>query len=418
MDALKINGGNRLEGEITIQGAKNAVLPVLAGAVLNKGSTVLYNCPKISDVESMINILMEIGCCVHWEGNALIINAKNIMTCVIPENFVREMRSSIILLGSVLGRLNNVIISFPGGCSIGTRPIDLHLKALRQMNVEIIEKHGFIKCKTNKIIGCEVNLDYPSVGATENIMLAAVQSEGVTKINNAAKEPEIVDLQNFLNAMGAKVSGAGTDEILIKGVKKLHDVEYTIIPDRIVAGTYLVADAMASGSIVLKNTINSHLNAITAKLREMGCHIKEYDKAISISAPEKLYSIDIIRTQPYPGFPTDMQSQIMSALSVAEGTSILSETIFEARFKHVNELQKMGANIIIDGRTAIIKGIRRLNGAEVYAKDLRGGAALILAGLNADGITYVNDIEHVLRGYEDIVRDLKQIGADISLAIK
>jgi UDP-N-acetylglucosamine 1-carboxyvinyltransferase len=415
MDTFMIKGGRPLKGEIKVQGAKNAVLPVLAGTVLHKGITILHNCPRILDVENMISILKEIGCKVKWEKDTLIIDSKDITTSMITDKFVREMRSSIILLGSVLGRLKSVNISFPGGCSIGTRPIDLHLKALRKLNVEIVEKHGFIKCHTSKIIGNEVCLDYPSVGATENAMLAAVLSEGTTTIRNAAKEPEIVELQMFLNAMGAKIKGAGTDEISIQGVTSLHDVEYSIMPDRIVAGTYLGAAAITYGEIYLTNTINHHIQAVTSKFKEMGCYIKEYDQGIYLSAPKKLKPIDQIRTQPYPGFPTDMQSQFLSLLAVADGTSIITETIFESRYKNVSELTKMGADIITDGRVAIIKGVDTLNGAEVVAKDLRGGAALILAGLNADGSTQVEQIHHILRGYEDIIGDLKSLGAEIEL---
>lgn len=418
MGAFLISGGNQLRGELKIQGAKNAVLPVIAGAVLNKGVSYIYNCPRITDVENMLNILRCIGCKVIWEKNKLIIDSKNIDTYEIPEKFVREMRSSIILLGSVLGRLKKVKISFPGGCSIGTRPIDLHLKALKKMNVDIKENFGYIECSSTKIIGKDIILDYPSVGATENIMLAAVLSDGVTRIKNAAKEPEIVELECYLNKMGAKIKGAGTDEIVIKGVSELHDVEYTIMSDRIVAGTYMIATAITNGKVVLRDTINTHFSSLTSKLREIGCSIKEYNDAVEVDGRNKLKSVDIVRTQPYPGFPTDMQSQILSLLTVVEGTSIITENIFEARFKNANELTKMGAEIIIEGKTAIIKGIKRLSSAELYSKDLRGGAGLVIAGLNADGISYVHDIHYILRGYEDIVSDLQCIGADIKYVDK
>ncbi|TCK97868.1 UDP-N-acetylglucosamine 1-carboxyvinyltransferase [Natranaerovirga hydrolytica] len=413
MEAFKIDGSRKLKGEIKVQGAKNAVLPILAASVLNQGITKINNCPKILDVESMLNILIETGCKVEWEEDSIIINSKDVDQSSIPEKFVREMRSSIILLGSILGIQKKIKISFPGGCSIGTRPIDLHLKSLRKMNVFIEEKNGFIECKTNKIIGNKIILDYPSVGATENIMLAAVLSEGETSIYNCAKEPEIVELQNFLNAMGAQVKGAGNDIIVIKGVNALHDVEYTIMPDRIVAGTYLIAAAITKGELYLKGTINDHFSPITAKLLESGCHIKEYINSIYVKAPEQLKSIDHIRTLPYPGFPTDMQSQFMSLLTICEGTSIITETVFESRFKNVSELTKMGADIITEDRTAIIKGVKKLNGAQVSAKDLRGGAGLILAGLAAEGITYVKNISHVKRGYENIINDFHSIGAKI-----
>ncbi|TCT16858.1 UDP-N-acetylglucosamine 1-carboxyvinyltransferase [Natranaerovirga pectinivora] len=412
---FRIAGGNQLKGEIKVQGAKNAVLPVLAGVVLNRGTSRIKNCPKILDVECMIKILKEVGCKVQWEGDVLIIDSKNINTSIIPEKYVREMRSSIILLGSILGRMKSVKISFPGGCSIGTRPIDLHLKALKKMNVEVVEKSGYIECKTSKIIGNKINLDYPSVGATENIMLAAVLSEGETYISNAAKEPEIIELQSFLNKMGGNIQGAGTDEIIIKGVSQLHDVEFTIMPDRIVAGTYLAAAAITNGEIHLKNTINQHFSSATSKLIEMGCYIREYSDSIYLRAPERLKAVDLIRTQPYPGFPTDMQSQFMSLLTNCDGTSVITETIFESRFKSVGELMKMGANIITEGRSAIIKGPTKLNGAEVFAKDLRGGAALIIAALSAEGVSIIKDVQHVLRGYEDVVGDLKSLGATMDL---
>ncbi|GKX29074.1 UDP-N-acetylglucosamine 1-carboxyvinyltransferase [Vallitalea longa] len=408
-----IEGGYSLSGEIKVQGSKNAVLPLLAATVLNEGKTYFHNCPKILDVYNMLNILTAIGCVIKWESDVLIIDSSVIKTHVIPEKYVQMMRSSIILLGSVLGRLKNVKISFPGGCSIGTRPIDLHLKALKQMNVDIKDRHGFIECSTNEIIGNKVSLDYPSVGATENIMLTAVLSEGITTINNAAKEPEIVELQDFLCKMGAKIEGAGTDTIVIKGVNKLNSVEYRIMPDRIVAGTYMCAVAAAGGEVLFKDVCKDHLNATITKINEMGCSVKEYEDSILIKAPIRLKSIDLIRTQPYPGFPTDMQAQLMSCLVSADGTSIIAETIFESRYKHVTELVKMGADIIIDGRIAVLKGVPRLNGAEVFAEDLRGGAALVLAGLGAEGKTIVNNASHILRGYENLDKDLSLLGAKI-----
>ncbi|QUI23208.1 UDP-N-acetylglucosamine 1-carboxyvinyltransferase [Vallitalea pronyensis] len=413
MGKFIIEGGYSLSGEVKVQGSKNAVLPLLAATVLNKGKTYFYNCPKILDVYNMLNILAGIGCMIEWEDDVLIIDSSVITTHIIPEKYVQMMRSSIILLGSVLSRLKNVKICFPGGCSIGTRPIDLHLKALKQMNVAIKDRHGFIECHTNKIIGNHVSLDYPSVGATENIMLTAVLSEGTTVINNAAKEPEILELQEFLNKMGAKVHGAGTDTISIQGVSELQSVEYRIMPDRIVAGSYMCAVASAGGEVLLKDVCKSHMNATISKMQEMGCVMKEYDKNILIQAPKKLQSIDLLRTQPYPGFPTDMQAQIMNCFVIADGTSIIAETIFESRYKHVAELVKMGADIITDGRIAVIKGVSRLNGAEVFAEDLRGGAALVLAGLGAEGETVVNHAHHILRGYENLDQDLGLLGAKI-----
>lgn len=413
MSKYSVVGGNRLQGEIKVQGSKNAVLPVLAATLLNKGKTYLHNCPKITDVYNMLNILIAIGCKVEWSDSVLIIDSTELTTDAIPENYVQLMRSSIILLGSVLGRLKSVKISFPGGCSIGGRPIDLHIKSIKQMNVEISSSNGFINCNTKEIKGDKIHLDYPSVGATENIMLAAVLSTGTTKIFNAAKEPEILELENFLNAMGAKVYGAGTDCITINGVEKLNDVEFRIMPDRIVAGTYLAAAAITNGEIILKDVKKEHIDSTYSKMQEMGCYLRTYDDNIYIRCPKKIKSIDIIRTQPYPGFPTDMQSQIMVCLAVAKGTSVISEMIFESRYKHVPELFKMGANIITEGRIAIIKGVNNIYGAEVFAEDLRGGAALVIAGLVAEGVTVVNNAHHIKRGYEHLDQDLNQLGAKI-----
>ncbi|PKM49807.1 MAG: UDP-N-acetylglucosamine 1-carboxyvinyltransferase [Firmicutes bacterium HGW-Firmicutes-7] len=414
MGNYSVVGGNRLEGDLTVQGSKNAVLPILAATILNKGKSYLHNCPKILDVCNMINILKAIGCSVIWEDDVLIIDSSIITTDKIPENYVQTMRSSIIVLGSVLGRLKSVMISFPGGCSIGVRPIDLHIKALKQMNINIYDTSGFLKCTTNEIKGSTIHLDYPSVGATENIMLVAVLSSGTTKIYNAAKEPEIMELEIFLNTMGAKVSGAGTDCIIIEGVSKLKDVVYTVMPDRIVAGTFLAATAITGGELLLKNVHANHLEAICSKLEEMGCFIKSNDNSLFIRSDGDLNAINLIRTSPHPGFPTDMQAQIMACLSIAKGTSIISETIFESRFKHVPELSKMGADIIIEGRLAIIKGVDKLHGSEVFAEDLRGGAALIIAGLAAEGKTVVHNSNHIIRGYEDFDDKLKQLGANIN----
>ncbi|PKM95686.1 MAG: UDP-N-acetylglucosamine 1-carboxyvinyltransferase [Firmicutes bacterium HGW-Firmicutes-1] len=414
MGKYSVVGGNRLEGDLTVQGSKNAVLPILAATILNKGKSYLHNCPKILDVYNMINILKAIGCSVNWQDNVLIIDSSVITTDKIPENYVQTMRSSIIVLGSVLGRLKSVMISFPGGCSIGVRPIDLHIKALKQMNINIFDTSGFLKCTTNEIKGSTIHLDYPSVGATENVMLVAVLSSGTTKIYNAAKEPEIIELEIFLNAMGAKISGAGSDCIMIQGVKKLDDVEYQIMPDRIVAGTFLAATAITGGELLLQNVHADHLDSICCKLEEMGCFINSKNNKLFIRSDGDLKAINLIRTQPHPGFPTDMQAQIMACLSIAKGTSIISETIFESRFKHVPELSKMGADIIIEGRLAIIKGVNRLQGSEVFAEDLRGGAALIIAGLAAEGNTVVHNSQHIRRGYEDFDDKLKQLGANIS----
>ena len=331
----------------------------------------------------------------------------------IPEELVREMRSSIIFLGAMLSRYGKVKASYPGGCEIGIRPIDLHLKSLREMGATIKEEHGFLICEAKQLKGCDIQLDFPSVGATENIMLASVFAKGVTVIRNAAKEPEIIDLENFLNAMGAKISGAGTATIYIKGVEKLHDVEHHIIPDRIVAGTYLVAAAITKGEIVLKNIVHEYLQSVLYKLRECGCIIQIYNDSLRLIAPEGIKAIESIRTLPYPGYPTDMQAQMMALMSLSDGTTIFTENIFENRYKHANELVRMGANIKIDGRIAVVKGVRKLSGATVIAQDLRGGASLVLAGLAAEGKTIIENIKHIDRGYENINDVLNELGADI-----
>ena len=415
MNRYSVIGGSRLIGELNIQGSKNAVLPILAASLLNGGKTILHNCPNIDDVMHMTFILKEMGCQVNRDKNDLYIDSSVIQTEVVPEKYVHLMRSSIIMLGSVLGRLKRVVISFPGGCCIGGRPIDLHLKAIREMNVEVTDQNGFIICETELIRGAELHLDYPSVGATENILLAAVLSKGTTVIYNAAREPEIVELQTFLNAMGARITGAGSECIKVEGVEKRHDVEYTIMPDRIVAGTYLMAAAVTKGEVFLKGVEVNHIQSVLRRLEEMGCTLKSYTEGLYMHAPYRLSPVNVIRTLPYPGFPTDMQSQIMACLTLAEGTSVIFETIFESRFKHVPQLIKMGAEIITEGRAAIIKGVDALQGSEVYAEDLRGGAALIIAGLAAQGRTVVNNIDHIQRGYESIHMDLKSLGADIAL---
>lgn len=415
MGKYSIVGGKPLKGELYIQGSKNAVLPILAATILNKGKSYIYNCPKIVDVSNMIKILEAIGCIVTWQDRVLIVDASILTTDKIPENLVQTMRSSIIVLGSVLARLKCVTISFPGGCSIGLRPINLHIQALKQMNVNFTEDKGLLICESKDIKGTDIHFDYPSVGATENVMLAATISQGVTRIYNAAKEPEILELQNFLNKAGAKIWGAGTDCITIEGVKELHEVHYEVMPDRIVAGTYLTAAAITGGELYLKNIQKDTIDSICSKLKQMGCKIESdtSKKGIYLKSPRTLKAIDQVITQPYPGFPTDMQAQLMSCLTISDGTSVLKETIFESRFKHVPELIKMGANIITEGRVAIIKGVKKLHGAEVYAEDLRGGAALVLAGLAAEGETTVHNACHVLRGYESIETFISDCGGQI-----
>ncbi|BCN31551.1 UDP-N-acetylglucosamine 1-carboxyvinyltransferase [Anaeromicropila herbilytica] len=413
MSTIEIIGGKHLYGEVSIQGSKNAVLPILAASLLNKGVTKLNNCPKILDVINMIKILEHLGALIIWDLDSLIIDTSNLTTTVVPEQYVKEMRSSIIVLGSLLARQKEVTITYPGGCSIGARPIDLHLSALKQLGVEVLEEDDNLICKAEKIVGTEITLEFPSVGATENTLLAAVLAEGVTTIKNAAKEPEIVELCCFLNSLGAKITGIGKDEIIVQGVEKLHDTTYTLIADRIVAGTYLAAVQGAGGKVTLRDIDDSQLGAILSILRTTGSRITSGNDFIQIKANRRPKAADIIRTKPYPYFPTDMQSQMLSVLSLAKGTSIMIENIFEARYKTVHELIKMGADITVEGKVAIIKGVKKLYGANVNASDLRGGAGLVIAGLMAEGLTVVNNPIYIERGYEDICRDLAILSADV-----
>jgi UDP-N-acetylglucosamine 1-carboxyvinyltransferase len=416
MAKLVIEGGRRLQGELEVHGSKNAVLPILAASILNSGISIIRNCPRLKDVEIMVEILRTIGCKASWEGpNTVCIDSLSINSNVIPEDLAAEMRSSVIFLGPMLARLGSVTVSYPGGCEIGPRPIDLHIKGLREMGAIVHDTlGGFIYCEARKVKGCDIHLDYPSVGATENIMLASVFADGVTCIRNAAKEPEIVDLQDYLRKMGINVRGAGTGVIMVEGTgRDLPDVDKTVIPDRIVAGTYIVAAAATGGELLLKNTIPEHVRAVIHVARECGCEIKEYGNSIRVSGPERPRPVDSIRTLPYPGFPTDMQPQVLALLTTAHGTSIIVETVFENRYKHVEELLRMGANIKVEGRIAIIKGVRKLVGANVRARDLRGGAALVIAGLGAQGTTVVDNVKHIDRGYENIEKYLSQVGANI-----
>jgi UDP-N-acetylglucosamine 1-carboxyvinyltransferase len=398
-----------------VAGGKNAILPILASVVLNGDISVIRNCPRISDTFVAIDILRAIGCEVDFEGDCLTVDSSMASNWIIPEDYVREMRSSIIFLGGVLGRFKEVTIAYPGGCEIGRRPIDLHLKGIRELGAEIVEEHGLIICKAKKLRGARVDLTFPSVGATENIMIAAVLAAGETIISGAAKEPEIVDLQNFLISMGADISGAGGDIIVIKGVTRLKKCEYTVMPDRIVAGTYLAAAAITGGDITLENIVPEHIYSIIARLREAGSEIDINGSVLRIKAPERPMAIEELRTLPYPGFPTDAQPQFATLLSIADGTSVVSETVFESRNKHISELARMGANIVtLNGMTSVIKGVKNLHGTTVTSKDLRGGAALILAGLAAKGKTIVTCSEYVERGYEKIEKDLSELGARIS----
>ena len=384
MTRYVIQGGKKLEGEINASGSKNASLPILAATILNNGITKLYNVPDIHDIKVMLQILKGFGCKIKRNSDKVIIDARNISKYEIPENLMREMRSSVMVVGALLGRFKKAKFSYPGGCDIGARPIDLHLKAFQNLGINIEEDSGYIECSCDKIIGTKIQLDFPSVGATENAMLTAILADGDTTIVNAAMEPEIIDLQNFLNKMGAKIIGAGTNEITIKGVPSLKDIGYKIIPDRIEAGTLLCCVAATGGTLNLKNVIPEHLAPVLDKLEECGCKLDIKQNEILLQAPKKLKAVDI-KTMPYPGFPTDMQAIFSSMLQLAKGTSVIIENIFENRYKYTNELKRMGGKYKIEGRTAVVTGVRKLTGVNVNATDLRGGAALITAGLCADG---------------------------------
>ncbi len=413
MGKLVIEGGVPISGEIRVQGAKNAVLPILAATVMADEASVIKNCPRLRDVDKTDLVLERLGCSVKRDGGTVTVDASGMCDCRICEDLMREMRSSIIFLGAIVSRCGKAVVSMPGGCPIGLRPIDLHLKALREMGVNIIEEHGYIKCETNGIKGADIHLDFPSVGATENIMLAAVRGDGATTISNAAREPEIVDLGRFLNCMGAKVRGMGSSVVNIDGVDALHGGEYTIMPDRIVAATYLAASAATGGEICLKHTDYRHMGAMLHVLSEMGAEIRCEGDRIYQTAPKRLSSIHTVRTMPYPGFPTDIQSPFMALASLAKGTSVFTENIFENRFQHVDELTRMGADIKVEGRSAVVRGVKRLQGANVVARELRGGAALVIAGLAANGVTRINGIEFIDRGYENIEKYLLDCGAKI-----
>ena len=412
MKKFVIEGGKKLEGTTYVSGSKNASLPIIAATLLNKGINKLYNVPNIHDTKMMFKILEGLGCKVKKTNGKIVIDSRNITNYEIPDNLMSQMRSSVIIAGALLSRSKKVTFTYPGGCDIGSRPIDLHIKAFEKLGINVKEEFGELVCTADDIVGTDINLDFPSVGATENIMLASVFAKGTTKINNAAMEPEIIDLQNALNSMGAKVSGAGTNNIIIKGVEKLQDLSYNIIPDRIEAGTLLCATAITGGNITLKKVIPEHIDTLIKKLEEMGCEISISKNEIILKSPKRLKAVDI-KTLPYPGFPTDLQSILGSVLTVAKGTSIIIENIFENRYKYLNELTKMGAKTTIEGRTAVIKGIKRLNKAKVKSTDLRGGAALVIAALNAKGRTYIENIEYILRGYENLDLKLKSLGANI-----
>lgn len=411
---LIIDGRKRLSGRIEIQGAKNSALPILASALLTCDTSVINNCPDLSDVEITLNILRYLGCIAQLDGNTVTINSKCADKYDIPDELMRAMRSSIIFLGALVARFGMARLSFPGGCELGPRPIDLHLKALRMMGIEISEQHGSLECSApNGIHGAKISLSFPSVGATENIMLAAATAQGTTIISNAAREPEICDLADCLNSFGANISGAGEGTIIIDGVEALNGAMHTIIPDRIAAATYMAAAAATGGRVLIDRIVPTHLSGIIPIFEESGCTVKQRGNSILIDAPNRLRAVKLIRTMPYPGFPTDAQPPIMAMLSSAKGTGIFVENIFENRYKHTSGLERMGARIYLEGKVAVVEGVPELYGAKVASPDLRGGAALVVAGLSACGITEINDIHYIDRGYESIELELSKLGASI-----
>jgi len=413
LSRLIINGKRPLHGEIKLQGAKNAVLPILAASILASGKSEILNCPDLSDVLVASDILRALGCSVDIKNNKVTVDSSNADKYIIPCNLMEKMRSSVMFLGAIISKTGRAVITQPGGCDLGRRPIDMHIKALKQLGVDIEEEQGVIVCFCDSIKPCKVALDFPSVGATENVMLATCISNGTTVLENPAKEPEIVDLQNFINAMGGKINGAGTDCIVIEGVRKLKPAQYSVMPDRIACATYLSSVALCGGEIVVRGAESEHVNAVTDVLSNLGCLIKNYNDALYLKSSGSLKSDTLIETAVYPGFPTDAQPIITSCLCCAQGKSLVKENIFLDRFRYVSELKKMGADINVVGMSAYINGVKELYGAKVKAMELRGGAALVLAALRAEGETEISNIDYIDRGYEKIEKVFSQLGAKI-----
>lgn len=417
MDRYVITGKQRLEGSVRTSGAKNAALPLIAATILAEGKTVLQDIPRLTDIIHMTEVLESLGCKIEFKQNVLAIDTSTLRESTVDEELMRKMRASNLILGPMIAKNGRVKISRPGGCAIGTRPMDQHIKGLKQLGVTIREKHGYIEAIAERLRGAEIYLDIPSVGATENLMMAAVLAEGMTVIRNAAREPEIVDLQNLLNKMGAKVRGAGTHVIRIDGVKKMKSAEHAVIPDRIEAGTHMIAAVMTKGDIVVENVIPEHISPVIAKLRQGGADLEIGGDYVRVRHQGRFKALDI-KTLAYPGFPTDMQPQFMALLTMADGTSIVTETIFENRYQHVAELVRMGAKITTEGRAAIISGVESLEGAFVEATDLRAGAALFLSALAAEEGTVLEKVDHIDRGYEDLEGKYRALGAKVQRVVK
>lgn len=419
VEKIIVNGGNRLQGTVKVEGAKNAVLPVIAASMIaGEGKSVLHEVPELADVETIKQVLSSMNADVSFENNTMTVDASTQLKTEAPFDYVRKMRASVLVLGPLLARYGHAKVAMPGGCAIGSRPIDLHLKGFEAMGARVHVGNGYVEVHADgRLQGAKIYLDVASVGATENIVMAATLAEGKTIIENAAKEPEIVDLANFLNKMGAKVIGAGTETIKIEGVSSLHGAEHTIIPDRIEAGSFMVAAAITEGNVLVRGAELEHLRPLVAKMEEMGVQIKEEEDGLRVIGPKTLKTTDV-KTLPHPGFPTDMQSPMMALMLKAQGTSVITETVFENRFMHVEEFRRMNANLKIEGRSVIIEGPASLQGAEVSATDLRAGAALIIAGLVAEGRTRVTELKHIDRGYVDFAKKLKMLGADIERIIE
>ena len=412
MDEILINGGNRLVGEVRISGAKNSALPILASTILGGGECVITNVPRVVDVLTMGKLLGILGAKVSHEGNRAVIQADVIASTEAPYDLVKTMRASVLVLGPLIARWGEAKVSLPGGCAIGSRPVNLHLAGLAKLGADISIEHGYITAKAKRLRGTRIYCDTPTVTGTENLMMAASLAEGVTMLENAAKEPEIVDLADFLVKRGARIHGAGTDMITIEGVRELHGGDHEVIPDRIEAGTYLAAAAMTHGDVTATHCRPSHLEAVLMKLREAGADVQEEKDTVRLIMPDKLKGTDV-RTLPFPGFPTDMQAQMVALMSLADGTSVITETVFESRFMHVEELRRMGADIRVEGNRLVVSGCKKLTGAPVMASDLRASAGLIVAGLASEGVTQVQRVYHLDRGYERIEEKLRALGAEV-----
>lgn len=413
MDTYKIYGGNTICGDIDIQGSKNAVLPLMAAALINRGTTILHNCPNISDVKNMAGILECFGCGIEYGNGDMVIDASGVSSGAVPAQMIKRVRASVLVMGAMIARTGCIELDYPGGCMIGARPVDYHIEALRQLGVDITETDGKICCTCDRMKGADIKLLFPSVGATENAVLAACGAEGITTIYNAAREPEVEELCEMLMDMGASIFGAGTSQITVIGKKEYHDVEHTVLSDRIAAGTYICAGIITGGRVCCRMNKPDILYGMTHLFKDMGCTVRYGNDYYEVKGGKSIRAIKYIETKPYPGFPTDMQSQFVSVLSKACGTSVIVENIFEARFQIADELKKLGADIVVEGNRAVIHGVERLHGANIKAKELRGGAALIIAGLGAEGKTVVEDKGYIRRGYVDVIDVLKRLGGNI-----